>query len=192
MANFFESLTLTHVIGLLLILVSLWLIKIIIKKDRRNVFKGMLLFLLLLATFLYLDLKVPEKWTFSDLKEALFPYKQTAIKYSVKQWSTLNNTFTRYTFREPYPRLKVTLDEKGKYFHLKNPGTLNRVLKFLNIPEVEKGVQELASLTGSKDDVSRYRWDDYPLGVMVVDRILSQNTASLETHQAISRITITK
>jgi hypothetical protein len=192
MANFLESLTLTHVIGLLLILVSLWLIKIIIKKERRNVFMGMLLFLFLLATFLYLDLKVPEKWAFSDLKETLFPSKQTEIKYSVKQWSTLNNTFTRYTFKKPYPRLGVTLDERGKYFHLKNPGALNRVLKFLNIPEVEEGVQELASLTGSKDDVSRYRWDDYPLGVMVVEKTLSQNKTSLETHQALWRITITR
>jgi hypothetical protein len=113
MANFFESLSLTHIIGLLLILVSLWLIKIIVKKESRNVFRGMLLFLFLLATFLYLDLKAPEKWTFSDLKETFFPTKQTEIKYNCKQWSTQQNTFTRYTFQEPYPRLGVSLDEKG-------------------------------------------------------------------------------
>ena len=48
MVSFFESLTVTHIIGLLLILVSLWLIKIIVKKESRNVFRGMLLFLFLL------------------------------------------------------------------------------------------------------------------------------------------------
>lgn len=192
MASFFESLTLTHIIGLLLILVSLWLIKIIVKKESRNVFRGMLLFLFLLATFLYLDLKVPEKWTFSDLKEALFPIKQTEIKYRVNQWSTFENTITRYTFQEPYPRLGVKLAENGKYFHITNPAALNRVLKFLNIPQVDKGVPELTSLTGSQDDVAHYRWDNYPLGVMVVEKTLSRDKASLETYQAILRITITR
>jgi hypothetical protein len=75
---------------------------------------------------------------------------------------------------------------------MSNPDELNKVLKFLNIPQVDKGVPELASITGSQDDVAHFRWDNYPLGVMVIEKTLCQNTSSLETYQAILRITISR
>jgi hypothetical protein len=82
------------------------------------------------------------------------------------------------------------MDKTGKYFHIKNPASINRILRFLNLPEVEEGIPELGSITKSRFDLSQYRWDNYPPGILTIEKVLCPDTDSLVTFHCIITLTI--
>jgi len=57
---------------------------------------------------------------------------------------------------------------------------------------VETPARELASITGSASDLDTYRWDDYPLGTLVIDREICQDRDQFESYQCIANIVIIK
>lgn len=190
MANFFSSITLTEVIGLGMILAAIWLIKVMAKKEKENYFRGVALFVFFLAAFVYVNQSDTSKWTLTDIKNRFFPSKITDLKYRVTEGMKGNQEYTRYVFLEPLPRLDVSMNKTGVYFHITNPASVNRVLKTLNLPLVNEGTKELSSITGSQYDTSLYRWEDYGLGILELEKTLGRNRDSLTTYHTIVHITI--
>jgi hypothetical protein len=90
----------------------------------------------------------------------------------------------------PPPELKLEMDPGGKTFTLKDPESLNNVLTQLNLPPVSHGVPELSTITANRTDQQVYRFDDYPLGTLTVERSLYQNTKVALSYYCISRIII--
>jgi hypothetical protein len=82
------------------------------------------------------------------------------------------------------------MDPKQNYFHIKNVDSVNRVLEYLGLPKVKKAVPELASITGSRNDLYLYRWEDYPLGILTITRDICQDRDRLESYQCIVAVTI--
>ena len=80
------------------------------------------------------------------------------------------SNYIRYYFETPGPKLSLDFDPKTQYFHIKDVYSVNRILEYLELPKVKVAVRELASLTGSRNDLTLYRWEDYPLGILTVER----------------------
>jgi hypothetical protein len=185
-------LTLSRIIGLFLFLASIWLIRIIIRNERRNFFRGMMMFLFFLLVMLYINQSDSSKLTVADVRDMIFPSQIQDLNYRVVAGVGSANHITTYYFDDPRPRLSVTLDNAGKYLHLKSPDSLNKVLKTMKLPEVEEGAQELVSITGSQLHTSLYRWERYPLGTLIVERAVQQNKETLESYHVIGNIQIRK
>ena len=96
--------------------------------------------------------------------------------------------YTRYYFEVPGPSLSLKLDPKTQYFHIKNVYSVNRILEYIGLPKVKTAVQELASLTGSRNDINLYRWDDYPLGILTIERGICQDRDRLDSYPCIVTI----
>lgn len=190
MASFFSSISLTEIIGVGMVLAALWLIKIIAKKEKENFFRGIALFVLFLAAFVYINHSDTSKWTLTDIKDRFFPTKIADLNYRMEEGLKANQEYTRYIFSAPFPRLDVSMDKNGVYFDIKNPASVNRVLKTLNLPLLKEGVPELSSITGSKYDTSLYRWEKYGPGILELEKSLGRNRDSLTTYHTIIHITI--
>jgi hypothetical protein len=185
-----EYLTLTKIIGLLLFLASLWLLRIILKNDRRNLFRGVILFLFFLTVLLYINQSDTYKITVADVRDMIFPVRPLELNYYVREGKGAAGNITTYYFEDPQPRLNLTLDANGTHLHITNPDSLNRVLSGLQLPLVKTGARELSSLTGSQLDAMLYRWDDYALGTLIVAKTIYQNKETLESYPCISNIQI--
>ncbi len=187
-----EFLTLSRVISFFLFLASLWLIRIILKNERRHLFRGLLLFLFFLVVVFYINQSDSRKLTVADVRDMIFAPRELNLQYRLVENAGSSGHITTYFFESPQPPLSVSLDENGKYLHLNNPASLNRVLRALKLPEVPAGAKELASLTGSQLHTSLYRWEDYPLGTLIVEKKVFQNRSTLEYYHCIANIQIRK
>lgn len=184
--------TLKIIVSALFILSLLWLIRVIVRREFDSLFRAILILAVFGACFVLLEQTKLETISFQDIKNRIFPEKTVSYTYRVNERSIDGMQFTRYLFDDPGPRLNLTLDKEGQYYHITDPSSVNRVLKFLNLPEVDSGVNELASITGKANDVSQYVWNDYPLGVLRLERGLSHGRDSIETYICISSISINR
>jgi nicotinic acid mononucleotide adenylyltransferase len=82
------------------------------------------------------------------------------------------------------------MDADGKYFHITNIKAINEILSRMGLPQVKKGAQELVSITGSDSHKNLYRWDDYPKGILILERTICKNKQTLETFNCLAAITI--
>jgi len=187
--------TLKYIMLGLLLLCVIWLIKIIAKKEMENLIRTILLTIIFLAAFLYLQQQKTEKINFADVKAQVkgtfFPAKPLHFIYYKEEGRAGAKRFVRYTFESPGPKLYVSMDADQKYFNLKDVYELNRVLEYVGLPKVQKPVPELASISGSRNDLNLYRWDKYPLGILTIERQICQNRDTLESYQCIQAIMIT-
>lgn len=188
--------TLKYIMLALLMLCVIWLVKIVVKKEMENLVRAILLSIVFLAAFLYLQYQKTEKITFADVKaqvkETFFPERPLHYVYYKEESRVGRNAHVRYIFESPGPKLYVSLDRDQKYFHFKDVYALNRVLEYVGLPKVEKPAPELASITGSHNDLNLYRWDNYPLGILIIERQICQNHDTLESYQCIQSIMITE
>lgn len=188
--------TLKYIVLALLFLCAIWLIRVVVKRETENLLRTILLSIIFLAAFIYLQSVESEKLTFADIKvqirETFFPERPLHYVYFKDEGIVGRNRFVRYTFESPGPKLSLTMDPNHKYFHIKDVYSLNRVLEYLGLPKVEKAVPELASVTGSRMDISLYRWDDYPTGLLTIERGICQDRDKLESYQCIVGVTITR
>jgi hypothetical protein len=84
------------------------------------------------------------------------------------------------------------MDKDGKYFHITNIAPINEILRRMGLPLVKKGAQELISITGSSSHKNLYHWEDYPKGILIIERTVCRNKQTLETFNCIASITIRK
>jgi len=188
--------TLRYIILALLFICVIWLIRVVIKRETENLLRTVLLSIIFLAAFFYLQHIKSEKLTFADIKgqikETFFPERPLHYVYYKDEGVTGRNSYVRYTFENPGPKLSVSMDPNQKYFHIKDVYSLNRVLEYLGLPKVNKPVPELASITGSRNDINLYRWDDYSLGILTIERDICQDRDRLASYQCIVAVMITR
>jgi hypothetical protein len=189
MPEFIGQITLVNILSVLLLIASLWLLIIIIRKRTGYVFRGMVFFLFVLLSLLYFQRSEANKYTISDIRYALFPKKSLTLKYHTEEDSPAG-TIARYVFDDPKPRIPVSMDKNGKYFHITNVRAINEILSRMKLPQVEKGVPELVSITGSRSHINLYRWDDYPRGILIIRRTICRNRDTLDTFNCLASITI--
>ena len=191
MPDFIGQITLVNILSLLLLVASIWLLIIIIKKKIGYIFRGMVFFLFVLLALIYFQQSDAKKYTLSDIRHALFPKHSITLNYHTEEDSQVG-TIVRYVFDEPKPRIPVSMDKSGKYFHLTNITILNEILSQMGLPRVKKGTQELISITGSSSHKNIYRWEDYSRGILLLERTICKNRETLETYNCLVSITIRK
>lgn len=192
MPAIFQNVNLKTIFTVLLVLSSLWLLRIIFSKEKQYLFRAVILFLLFLMTLVYFQQSDSEKISLSDFSTLFAPKSEAGYTYTVERGHTGKLQYTRYVFENPKPKLKLVLDENGKYFHLRDISSINRILSQLDLPLVHKGAQELSSLTGSDLDKYHYRWDDYPPGILMLEKTSCQGTTTFEKFHCVANITITR
>lgn len=188
--GFLGQIPLTAILSVLLFIASIWLLVIIIQKRSGYMFRAMVFFLFVLLALIYLQQSDAKKYTINDVKLALFP--ETTPIYNYIHEGERGVIFSSYYFKDPRPRLKLTMGASGKYFHITDISSVNRVLRHLKLPMVKSGVKELASITGSDTDNFVYRWDDYPKGILIIYRTLCRTRETLDTFNCLERIVIRK
>ena len=189
MQDFLGHITLVNILSVLLLIASIWLLVIIVQKKTGYMFRGMVFFLFVLLSLIYFQQSDAKKYTISDIKYALFPKKILTLNYHTEEDSQ-SGTIVRYVFDEPIPRIPVSMDTHGKYFHITNIKVINEILSRMGLPLVKKGAQELVSITGSNSHRNLYRWDDYPKGILILKRTICKNKQTLETFNCLATITI--
>lgn len=189
-----EAETLKTIILVLIGLASIWVIRVVAKREWENVFRSAIFLVLLLAAFFYVERSKAEKITWGvikeDFKRTFFPEKPIEVNFTRHEGVQGGNRYVRYYFGDLGPRLSLTLDPTDQYFHIKDVHPINRVLEYLGLEKVKRPVPALASITGSRNDLNLYRWDDYPLGILLLERQICQDRDRLESYACMASITI--
>jgi hypothetical protein len=186
MKDILGMISLTTAASVLLILAAIWLIILIIKKQHEYIFRAMMIMLVLLLGLIFLRQHESGKLTWPEIKLKIFPEKTVVYNYRQKKERVGAVEETQYVFLEPQPRLSLKLDASGTYFHISDIKPINNMLKYLNLPEIEEAVPELASITGAKKDAGLYKWENYAAGTLIIMRTLCQNPESLEVYQGVA------
>ncbi len=186
--------TLKNIVLVLIGLSVIWFIWILIKRETENILRSALLIILLLAAFLYLQGTKQEKITWAgikqEVKDTFFPEKPPQYVYYKTEGTAGTQRFIRYSFESPGPKLSLVLDSNQKYFHIKDIHSVNRILEYIGLEKVESPVPELASVTGNRNDLNHYRWDDYRAGILIIERGICQDRDRLESYQCIVTVTL--
>ncbi|MFZ2052576.1 MAG: hypothetical protein WAU81_00130 [Candidatus Aminicenantales bacterium] len=189
-----EVALLKNIILALILLCAIWIFRIIVKREFENLVRAGLIIVLLGVVFFFLQQTESETLTWGDIrtqiKDTFFPEKMPNYVYHKEEDVTGRNRYTRYYFETPGPALSLSLDPKTQYFHIKNVHSVNRILEYLGLPKVKEAVPELASMTGSRNDLTLYRWEDYPLGILTIERGICQDRDRLDSYQCIVSIMI--
>lgn len=191
MQDFLGQITLVNILSVMLFIASIWLLVIIVQKKTGYMFRGMVFFLFVLLALIYFQQSDAKKYTISDIKLALFPKKSLTLNYRTEE-DSYRGTIVRYVFEEPMPKISVSMDKDGKYFHITNITAINEILSMMGLPLVKKGARELVSITGSSSHKNLYHWEDYPRGILVLERTICKNKETLETFNCLASVTIRK
>jgi hypothetical protein len=192
-----EYLTLHNIVLGLLVLSALWLIIVVIKKQNENLARALLLTVFFGGALIFINTYHITKLNLSDIREKVMPSKKKVVNYAyeMENGGSGKEFYTMYVFKEPFPKISLSMDTKGRFFHISSDrdiASINAILKYLGLPRIIKGVQELVSITGSQLDIYHYRWDDYPEGILVLERDRCPDRDSLQTYHCLRTITITK
>jgi hypothetical protein len=192
--------TLRTIVLVLLGLCIVWIVKVLVKREFETLARALIVTALIGGAFLYLTETKLTYVSWESLKRDIFPPKARPYTY-IKQESDpiVGARLVRYIFPapgpegsepDPSPKLKLTLDPNGRNYHITNVEPINHVLEDLGLPLVRSGVRELAAVTGRLTDVNYYRWDDYELGILTIERSLCNNKNSLERYHCLVSLTI--
>jgi hypothetical protein len=190
MADFLLGLKLTSLLGGVLFIISFWVLKVIVRKEKEFIIRGLSIFLILLFGLIYLNQSDYRDITVGQITADLFPERAYHFEYYIDRGTKPEGRYVRYVFEPPRPRLKLKLVQNGKHLNLSDPSSLNRVLRFLDLPALDSGAPELASLTGSTLDANLYQWPDYSMGKLIAARGLCRNEDTVETYHCLLQLTI--
>ncbi|HYA48311.1 MAG TPA: hypothetical protein VEG35_01315 [Burkholderiales bacterium] len=174
----------------LLALSVFWVIILIVKNDTTTIIRAIITTVVLGVVFFYLNQTKLQTLSFKSIKNDLFPPKPLHFLYEKRESFSGDQLRTVYSFAEPGPEFVLSMEEGGKSLAVTDIDPLNRVLAYLGLPPVKKGTPELSTITGSTLDANRYRWDDYELGVLLIERGICRNIDSASTYPCIDTITI--
>lgn len=186
---------LKNIILVLMVLAVIWIIVILSKRQTENLLRAFLFLIFLGVAFYYLDHAAYEKMTWSnfrdDVKNTFFPEKIPNYPYEKEEGYSAGRYTVRYVFIiPPGPPLSLTLDPGEKYFRIKDVNSVNRILRYLDLPPVKTAVPSLARTTGSPHDATTYRWTDYPLGTLTIESTICQDRDRIDSYQCIMQIII--
>jgi hypothetical protein len=184
------------IILVLMGLAGIWVIRVAAKRETENLLRAALLLILLGAILFYLQHTKLEKITWAgirgEIKDTFFPEKAPNYVYTKEDGWLGQRSYVRYYFEPPGPKLALRLDKNEKYFEITDIRSVNRILEYIGLPPVEAAVPELASVTGSRNDLAIYRWDDYPTGELRVERGICQNRDTLDSYECIVSIMLVR
>jgi hypothetical protein len=193
--------TLRTIVLVLFGLGIIWVIKVVVKREFETLARALIVTVLFGGAFLYLQQTKHPSISWAILKGDIFPSKIRPYTF-IKEESNPGRAGTRlvrYLFPAPgpegsepgpSPKLNLTLDPNGRNYHITNVEPVNHVLADLGLPLVKAGVRELAAVTGRLTDVNYYRWDDYDMGILTIERGLCNNKNSLERYHCLVSLTI--
>ncbi len=182
--------TLRTIFLVLTVLSVIWVVVCIIKNDMATIIRALVVAILMGLGLFYTSNTKLEKLSFKAVKNDLFPPKPEYFTYERRETVSGTTTVTTFVFSEPGPRLTLAMEKGGKFLTVEDIDPLNRTLAFVGLPPVKHGVRELSSITGSTLDANLYRWEDYELGVMTIERGICRNITTTESFPCISSITI--
>jgi hypothetical protein len=187
---------LKNIVLVLVVLALIGIVRVIVKREFEHLVRALIILILLGAAFYYLETTEAQTITFAgirdQIREKFFPEKPPNYVYYKEEDTKGGGSYIRYYFETPGPKLSLTYDPKTQYFNIKDVHSVNRILEYLDLPKVSAAVPELASITGSRNDLSTYRWEDYPLGQLTIIRGLCQDREKLESYQCIVNIIIAR
>lgn len=192
MKDILGMISLTTAASILLIIAAVWLIILIIKRQHEYIFRAMMIMLILLLALIFLRQHEAGTLTMPQLISKIFPGKTPEYIFTVERGYVGVREEVRYLFRDPKPKLSLKLDKSGTYFQISDLKPINEALRQLSLPEIEEAIPELASITKLKTDVNLYRWTNYPLGTLTLERAVCQDKQTLEVYNGIIRITLLK
>jgi hypothetical protein len=167
-----------------------WVIACVIRNDMATIVRAMITMILLGVVFFYLNQTSLKTLTVKSIKNDLFPPKPLHLAYEKRDVLVGDQLQTVYAFADPGPELILSMDEGGKYLTISDIEPLNRVLQYIGLPPVKRGTHELVAVTGSNLDADKYRWDDYELGVLTIERGICRNVMTTATYPCIEKITL--
>lgn len=190
-----------NIVTALLAINVIWLIYILFRGHTESLVRTIVFIVLLGIILGYLQTTRLTVLSFKAIKNDLFPPDIPEYYYTVSESDTIYSHRTIYTFISgdqldrnstvpAPPELKLVMDPNGRTFTIEEPESLNLVLDQLKLPRVSHGAKELVTITGNQTDVGVYRWDDYPLGTLIVERALFQQKKTMQSYNAISRIIV--
>ncbi len=184
---------LKNIILALMALAVIWIIVILAKRETENLLRAVLFLVFLGVVFYYLQHAGFERLTWSTFREdvgnTFFPEKMPNYPYEKEEGFLGGRSTVRYIFQiPPGPPLSLILDPGEKYFRIKDIHSVNRILRYLNLPPVKTAVSSLAATTGSPHDANVYRWTNYPLGVLSIECTICQDRDRLTSYQCIMQI----
>jgi hypothetical protein len=178
------------IILVLLGLAIVWVIICIVRNDMATIARALIVMVLLGIVFYYVSQTKLETLSYKSIKNDLFPPKPIHATFEKRDTYVAGALRTTYLFAEPGPELVLSMEEGGKYLTIKDIDPLNRVLEYVGLPPVKRGVRELSAITGSSLDTDKYRWDDYELGILTIERGICRNVATTSTYPCIQAITV--
>ncbi len=191
--------TLRTVVLVLFGLSVVWVVKVVVKREFETLARALIVTALIGGAFLYLQQTKHPSISWAILKNDIFPPNASPYTFTRGESNAAGIRTVIYLFPAPgpegtepgpCPRLKLVLDSNERHYDLTDVEPLNRVLEDLGLPLVKSGVRELAAVTGRLNDVNTYRWDDYELGILTIERGLCVNKDSLERYHCLVRMTI--
>jgi hypothetical protein len=192
MEEVLNSITLQAIVTALFILSALLLLKSVFKKERKNIRLSFFILICFGLALFYIQQNESRNLSLIEIKELIFPSPLPEYVYHVDEGYENDIPYTRYAFEDPKPKLSLSADKDSRYFRISRITTINTVMDYLGLPKITRAVPELASITGSSHDTSCYRWDDYPLGILLIKRTLCSDIEKISVYHCISSITITK
>ncbi|MCX7975101.1 MAG: hypothetical protein N3B16_11495 [Candidatus Aminicenantes bacterium] len=164
----------------------------IFRRETDNIIRSLIFSLVLGILFYYFETTKMEQLTINNLKRELGLAKPVYYNYIKEESKDLYKLTVRYFFPEPGPRLNLTIDPSGRYLHLDDIDEVNQVLEYIGLKKVTHGAKELASITGSQLDVNLYQWDDYPDGILVIERAICRDKETFNSYNCLQSITLTR
>ena len=180
--------TVKFIVIILLALTIIWLLRTIFRKEYESLVRIIIVCLILLGALYLVNQSKSEKFSFADIKRSLFPAKTQTYRYEVEQAANS----TRYLFLPPKPKLILSMEPGGKYYHITDVGALNAILESVNLPPVSTGAKELASTTGRMSDSNTYIWKNYPLGTLTISRGIYTDKSGILSYICVETISIQK
>ena len=178
------------VILILLGLSVIWVIVCVVRNDTATIVRALIVTVLFGVAFYYLNQTKIPMLTVKSIKEDLFPPKPIHASFE-KRTSYINGVErTIYSFAEPGPELALSMEEGGKNLSITDIDPVNRLLRYVGLPPVKTGARELSTITGVSLDTDKYRWEDYDLGVLIIERGICRNVATTNTYPCVETITI--
>jgi hypothetical protein len=182
--------TVKTVVLVLFGLCILWIIIIVVKNDMQTIIRALLVTAVIGLALFFLNRTKLEKLSYTAVKNELFPVKTRDYAVEKQEGEIAGHAMTTYIFQEPGPPLPLVLINGGKYMAIKDIRSVNSVLKFLGLPPVAEGVNELDSITHQTIDSDKFRWDDYERGILLIERGIGRDMTSAQSFPCIARITI--
>lgn len=177
----------------------LWVIKVVVRREFETLVRALVVTALIGGALLYLQSTKHPSLSWKIIKGDIFPSNERPYTFIKQESNTGGVRFVRYLFPAqapdgsdigPSPQLKLTLDPNGRNYHITDVEPVNRLLAELGLPPVKSGVRELAAVTGRIQDVNYYRWDDYELGILTLERGLCNDKDNLDRYHCVVSLRI--